>query len=104
MGEMHRYIPVLAKWAAFYPNNRKDRMNNVQKIWKSKFGWRRFVNGYLDLLSSLLLEKFAKRHMHFFGLWEVSFFIAGIALYLLFQKFLNPIDFALTIPEMSILA
>jgi len=97
-GEMHRYIPVLAKWAGFSRITEKIVEHRPRKYGKSKFGWRRFVNGFLDLLSIRFVGKFAKRPMHFFGLWGSIFFLAGlgISLYLIISKFLNPVNFALT--------
>src|SRR5258706_4239640 len=97
-GEMHRYIPVLAKWAGFTRITEKIVEHRPRKYGKSKFGWRRFVNGYLDLLSIRFVGKFAKRPMHFFGLWGSIFFLIGlgISLYLIISKFLNPVNFALT--------
>jgi hypothetical protein len=97
-GEMHRYIPVLAKWAGFGRIGEKVVEHRPRKYGKSKFGWRRFVNGFLDLLSIRFVGKFAKRPMHFFGLWGSIFFIIGLALtvYLIISKLLNPSGFALT--------
>ena len=97
-GEMHRYIPVLAKWAGFSKISEKVVEHRPRKYGKTKFGWRRFVNGYLDLLSIRFVGKFSKRPMHFFGLWGSIFFLigSGIALYLIISKFLNPVNFALT--------
>ena len=95
---MHRYIPVLAKWAGFSKIGEKVVEHRPRKYGKTKFGWRRFVNGYLDLLSIRFVGKFAKRPMHFFGLWGSIFFLIGfgIAFYLIISKFLNPVSFALT--------
>ncbi len=96
-GEMHRYIPVLAKWAGFKKIGEKVVEHRARKYGKSKFGWRRFVNGFLDLLSITFVGKFSKRPMHFFGLWGSLFFIAGmgISIYLVISKIINP-AFALT--------
>jgi glycosyltransferase involved in cell wall biosynthesis len=97
-GEMHRYIPVLAKWAGFKKITEKPVEHRARKYGVSKFGMRRFVNGFLDLISITFVSKFSKRPMHFFGLWGSVFFIIGlgISLYLIISKFLNPITFALT--------
>jgi glycosyltransferase involved in cell wall biosynthesis len=97
-GEMHRYIPVLAKWAGFNKITEKTVEHRARKYGVSKFGWRRFVNGFLDLLSLRFVGKFAKRPMHFFGLWGSIFFLIGlgIALYLIISKFIHPATFALT--------
>jgi glycosyltransferase involved in cell wall biosynthesis len=96
-GEMHRYIPVLAKWAGFKKISEKVVEHRARKYGRSKFGWRRFVNGFLDLLSISFVGKFSKRPMHFFGLWGTLFFLAGlgIAVYLIISKFMDK-DFALT--------
>jgi glycosyltransferase involved in cell wall biosynthesis len=96
-GEMHRYIPVLAKWAGFKKIGEKVVEHRARKYGKSKFGWRRFVNGFLDLLSITFVGKFSKRPMHFFGLWGSLFFLVGlgISIYLIISKFIDP-NFALT--------
>lgn len=96
-GEMHRYIPVLAKWAGFKKIGEKVVEHRARKYGKSKFGWRRFVNGFLDLLSISFVGKFSKRPMHFFGLWGTLFFLVGlgIALYLVISKIIDS-SFALT--------
>jgi glycosyltransferase involved in cell wall biosynthesis len=96
-GEMHRYIPVLAKWAGFKKIGEKVVEHRKRKYGVTKFGWERFVNGFLDLLSITFVGKFSKRPMHFFGLWGTLFFLAGlcITLYLLIAKFFSP-DFPLT--------
>ena len=96
-GEMHRYIPVLAKWSGFKKIGEKVVEHRARKYGKSKFGIRRFINGFLDLLSIFFVGKFAKRPMHFFGLWGTIFFLAGfgIAIYLIISKFIDP-AFSLT--------
>ena len=96
-GEMHRYIPVLAKWAGFRKVGEKVVEHRARKYGKSKFGWERFINGFLDLLSITFVGKFSKRPMHFFGLWGTIFFFAGlcISLYLLIYKIID-IRFPLT--------
>src|SRR5947208_9180153 len=96
-GEMHRYIPVLAKWAGFRKIGEKVVEHRARKYGLSKFGWERFVNGFLDLLSITFVGKFSKRPMHFFGLWGTLFFLIGIGftLYLVISKFISP-DFPLT--------
>ena len=96
-GEMHRYIPVLAKWAGFKKIGEKVVEHRARKYGKSKFGWRRFVNGFLDLLSITFVGKFSKRPMHFFGLWGILFFLAGLAIsvYLIVNKIMDS-HFALT--------
>jgi glycosyltransferase involved in cell wall biosynthesis len=96
-GEMHRYIPVLAKWAGFRRIGEKVVEHRPRKHGYSKFGWDRFVNGFLDLLSITFVGRFSKRPMHFFGLWGLICFMAGLAmaLYLVAGKLLDS-DFALT--------
>ncbi|MEO7923145.1 MAG: glycosyltransferase family 2 protein [Chitinophagaceae bacterium] len=96
-GEMHRYIPVLAKWAGFKKIGEKVVEHRARKYGKSKFGWRRFVNGFLDLLSITFVGKFSKRPMHFFGLWGTLFFLVGlgISIYLVVSKIIYP-GFTLT--------
>lgn len=96
-GEMHRYIPVLAKWAGFKKIGEKVVEHRRRKYGISKFGWERFVNGFLDLLSITFVGKFSKRPMHFFGLWGTIFFLIGLCftLYLVISKIFLP-DFPLT--------
>ncbi|MFD2921793.1 glycosyltransferase family 2 protein [Terrimonas rubra] len=90
-GEMHRYIPVLSKWAGFNKIGEKVVEHRARKYGVSKFGWERFVNGFLDLLSIFFMGKFGKRPMHFFGLWGTIFFLIGFAfsLYLIISKLIN---------------
>ena len=79
-GEMHRYIPYLAKNAGFTKIGEKVVHHQARKYGTSKFGLNRFVHGYLDLFSLWFLSKFGKTPMHFFGLWgTVVFFIGFIA-------------------------
>lgn len=87
-GEMHRYIPVLAKWAGFKKIGEKIVEHRKRKYGVTKFGWERFVNGFLDILSITFVGKFSKRPMHFFGLWGTIFFFIGfiIALALIVSK------------------
>ncbi len=96
-GEMHRYIPVIAKWSGFKKIGEKVVEHRARKYGVSKFGWERFVNGFLDLISISFVGRFAKRPMHFFGVWGSIFFMMGIgiAIYLIITKFLDP-SFALT--------
>lgn len=90
-GEMHRYIPVLAKWSGFKKIGEKVVEHRARKYGKSKFGWRRFVNGFLDLLSIMFVGKFSKKPMHFFGMWGTIFFLIGlvISLYLIIYKLID---------------
>lgn len=87
-GEMHRYIPVLAKWAGFTKIGEQIVEHRARKYGKTKFGMSRFVNGFLDLLSIFFVGKFGKRPMHFFGSMGVlSFFIGLImAIWILVEK------------------
>jgi glycosyltransferase involved in cell wall biosynthesis len=96
-GEMHRYIPVLAKWSGFKKIGAKVVEHRPRKYGVTKFGWERFVNGFLDLLSITFVGKFSKRPMHFFGLWGTLFFMVGlgITLYLIIAKFVD-VSVALT--------
>lgn len=96
-GEMHRYIPVIAKWSGFKKIGEKVVEHHPRKYGVSKFGWERFVNGFLDLLSISFVGRFAKRPMHFFGLWGTLFFLVGIgiAIYLIISKIIDP-SFTLT--------
>ncbi len=97
-GEMHRYVPVLAKWSGFRKIGEKVVEHRARKYGVSKFGWTRFINGFLDLMTIFFMGKFGKRPMHFFGLWGSVFFIAGvsISLYLVISKIIDPVNFALT--------
>jgi hypothetical protein len=79
-GEMHRYIPVLSKWAGFKKIGEKVVQHRARKYGNTKFGWSRFVNGPLDLLSITFVSKFQKRPMHFFGLLGgISFMLGFVA-------------------------
>ncbi|RYY70583.1 MAG: glycosyltransferase [Chitinophagaceae bacterium] len=88
-GEMHRYIPILAKWAGFRKIGEKVVEHRARKFGVTKFGWERFVNGFLDLFSIMFVGKFGKRPMHFFGLWGSVVFLLGFAIwvYLFIAKF-----------------
>lgn len=87
-GEMHRYIPYLAKNAGFTRIGEKVVRHHARKFGKSKFGLDRFINGYLDLISLWFLSRFGKKPMHFFGLMGSFIFLAGLAitLYLIIDK------------------
>jgi glycosyltransferase involved in cell wall biosynthesis len=76
-GEMHRYIPVLAKWAGFTRIGEKVVEHRERKYGHTKFGWERFMRGFLDLLSITFIGRFAKRPMHFFGFWGFLSFLVG---------------------------
>lgn len=87
-GEMHRYIPVLAKWAGFNRIGEKVVSHQERKYGVTKFGMERFVNGFLDLLTVMFISKFGKKPMHLFGLMGVACFTVGfgIAAYLAYAK------------------
>ncbi|MEO2064115.1 MAG: glycosyltransferase family 2 protein [Christiangramia sp.] len=76
-GEMHRYIPVLAKNAGFYRITEKEVKHQARKYGKTKFGINRFIYGFLDLISIWFLSKFGRRPMHLFGSLGVLMFIIG---------------------------
>jgi len=88
-GEMHRYIPVIAKWAGFIKIEEKVVQHRERKYGVTKFGLERFLNGFLDLLSITFVSKFGKKPMHFFGLWGTIAFLfgGGVSFYLVLQKF-----------------
>ncbi len=80
-GEMHRYIPVIAKAAGFGKIGEKVVQHQARKYGTTKFGgWERFVNGLLDLMSIYFMSKFGKRPMHFFGLWGIVMFFIGFGI------------------------
>lgn len=78
-GEMHRYIPVLAKNAGFQNIDEKVVKHQARKYGKTKFGYDRFINGFLDLITIWFLSKFGKRPMHLFGALGVLMFFIGFA-------------------------
>jgi len=79
-GEMHRYIPYLAKNAGFEKIGEKKVHHQKRKFGKSKFGLERFVNGFLDLLSLWFLSTFGKKPMHFFGYTGILMFLTGFVM------------------------
>jgi glycosyltransferase involved in cell wall biosynthesis len=79
-GEMHRYIPFLAKNLGFHRIGEKVVQHRPRKYGSSKFGLERFINGYLDLLTLAFISRFAKRPMHFFGLYGTLMFVVGFVL------------------------
>lgn len=92
-GEMHRYIPVLAKNEGFVKIGEKIVLHQARKYGKTKFGMERFIYGFLDLMTISFISKFGKRPMHFFGALGVIMFIIGFgfALYIGIDKlFVNP--------------
>jgi glycosyltransferase involved in cell wall biosynthesis len=96
-GEMHRYIPVLAKWAGFKKIGEKVVEHRKRKYGTTKFGWERFVNGFLDLASITFVGKYGKRPMHFFGLFGSGVLITGFLMfmYLIVSKIVAP-EYAIT--------
>ena len=96
-GEMHRYIPVIAKWAGFRKIGEKVVEHRPRKYGTTKFGWERFVNGFLDLTTITFVSKFGKKPMHFFGLYGTVCFLIGfcMVLYLIVAKVVAT-EFSLT--------
>ncbi len=88
-GEMHRYIPVIAKWAGFGRIGEKVVEHRARKYGTTKFGLERFVNGFLDLMSIMFVSRFGKKPMHLFGMLGMLSFIAGfiIAVKLVIDKY-----------------
>ena len=80
-GEMHRYIPVLAKWAGFSNITEQVVEHQSRKYGVTKFGMERFVNGFLDLITITFVSRFGKKPMHFFGVLGTLMFIIGLGLF-----------------------
>ncbi len=85
-GEMHRYIPVIAKWAGFRKIGEKVVVHRKRQYGVTKFGWERFINGFLDLISIMFVSRFGRKPMHLFGtigsfLFALGFVIAGYLVY-----------------------
>ncbi len=92
-GDMHRYIPVLAKNAGFTKIGEKVVKHQARKYGETKFGMERFIRGFLDLITISFISRFGKRPMHFFGAWGAIMLFVGFcfALYLGIDKlFINP--------------
>lgn len=87
-GEMHRYIPLIAKWNGFSKIGEKVVDHRPRKYGETKFGLERFLNGFLDLISVSFVNRYKKRPMHFFGLLGSVSFLAGFAItfWLISQK------------------
>ncbi len=87
-GEMHRYIPVIAKWAGFKKIGEKVVVHQKRKYGVTKFGWERFINGFLDLISITFVTRFGRKPMHIFGALGSLLFLSGfvIAAYLAYAK------------------
>ncbi|MEP6645530.1 MAG: glycosyltransferase family 2 protein [Saprospiraceae bacterium] len=79
-GEMHRYIPVMAKWSGFANIGEKVVQHQARKFGKSKFGWQRMITGFLDIMTIFFVGKFGKRPMHFFGTLGILFFLVGFGI------------------------
>jgi glycosyltransferase involved in cell wall biosynthesis len=90
-GEMHRYIPVIAKWAGFKKIGEQVVQHRERKYGSTKFGFERFVNGFLDLLTIFFVSKFGKRPMHFFGVLGTLSFLTGFiaTIWLVYEKVYN---------------
>lgn len=90
-GEMHRYVPVIAKWAGFKKIGEQVVEHRARKYGTTKFGMSRFINGFLDLLSIFFVGKFSKRPMHFFGAMGVLSFFIGffMTIWLLVEKLIS---------------
>jgi len=82
-GEMHRYIPVIAKWSGFNHIGEKPVKHHPRKYGVTKFGLERFIRGFLDLLTINFVSKFKKRPMHFFGTLGTVSFLTGFIITLL---------------------
>ncbi len=79
-GDMHRYIPVLAKQAGFKKIGEKVVVHQARKYGESKFGWERFMTGFLDMMSVIFVTKFGKKPMHFFGVMGALMFFIGLVM------------------------
>ncbi len=90
-GEMHRYIPLMAKWKGFNKIGEKVVAHQERKYGVTKFGLNRFINGFLDLITVTFTQRYLQRPMHFFGFWGVIFsFIGAVDLiYLLVLKIMG---------------
>lgn len=93
-GEMHRYIPYLAKNAGFARITEKPVKHQKRKYGVSKFGLERFVNGFLDLISLWFLSTFGKKPMHFFGFTGILMFLAGafLAIWVIAEKLIQQVN------------
>lgn len=90
-GEMHRYIPVIAKWAGFDKIGEKVVQHQERKFGVTKFGIERFINGPLDLLVITFMSRFGKRPMHFFGVYGSLMFLLGgvVSVWLIVEKIIG---------------
>ena len=96
-GEMHRYIPVLAKWQGYTRIGEKEVEHRARKYGTTKFGWERFVNGFLDLATIMFIGKFRKKPMQFFGLLGIFAIMIGFitSAYLIISKIID-FDYGIT--------
>lgn len=87
-GEMHRYIPLIAKWNGFTEIGEKVVEHRSRKYGVTKFGWERFINGFLDLISVSFVNRYKRKPMHFFGSLGTISFLSGfvITVWLIFEK------------------
>ena len=97
-GEMHRFIPVLAKHAGFKKIGEKVVQHRPRKYGVSKFGWERFINGFLDLLSIQFVSRFGKKPMHLFGALGAFTFLVGfvVVFWLIIERWNEGASFGLT--------
>jgi len=97
-GEMHRFIPVLAKAAGFRKIGEKVVQHRARKYGVSKFGWERFINGFLDLLSVQFISRFGKKPMHLFGTLGMLMFLIGfgIVIWLAIERIMGGAEYGLT--------
>ncbi len=100
-GEMHRYIPVIAKWAGFKRIGEQVVEHRARKYGNTKFGIERFVNGFLDLLTIFFMGKFGKRPMHFFGVMGTLSFLIGFitTIWLICEKVFNYTEHSRTLVQ-----
>jgi glycosyltransferase involved in cell wall biosynthesis len=93
--EMHRYIPVIAKWAGYRKITEKEVQHRERKYGTTKFGLERFVNGFLDLLTIFFVSRFGKKPMHFFGVLGTLSFMFGfcVTVYLICDKIYNSLHY-----------
>ena len=104
-GDMHRYIPYIAKNAGFTKIDEKVVVHRKRKYGKSKFGMSRFFNGFLDLMTIWFLSGFGKKPMHIFGVWGIVFFLIGfiIAIWLIIDKIVSQVHGLLYLALVAIL-
>lgn len=101
-GEMHRYIPVIAKWNGFDKIGEKVVIHYPRKFGRTKFGLERFINGFLDLISITFVMRFIKKPMHFFGtLGTISFFLGLIITFWIIGVKIYQIHYHLPVREVT---